>query len=579
MMTIIDIKKIINKNISISKLLPLNGFALWRKVKNHEQLIGALKKRLLFTCGCGALLFLFIVIRLVSVMVTSPYKREYQYYNREAVIQKADILDRNGELLATSIITSSCYADPSVIIDLTDTVNKLSKIHGMPSADKIMHKLKDSSKHFVWLARHVHPSIQNKIMDLGLPGIHFQKDYKRIYIHGLLFSHIIGCTDIDCNGICGIEKKFNDELTVKETEDNKLILSLDLRLQTIIREELLNSINKYKAKGAHAILMKTNGEILAMVSLPDFDPNNLKKYSNSDMFNRNTLGVFEQGSILKVLTAAIALDSGSSKLNSIFDASYPINIGRFKITDFKGKERPLTLVESIVFSSNIGCAKIAQKFGSQIQKEYFKKFGMLNKLSLEIPEIGAPIVPKDWTEVTCMTVAYGYGIAVSPLQLLTIITSIVNDGIKVSPTILIKNKVEKGTRIVSSKTSSLVRELMKAVVIYGTGKKVNMEGIEIFCKTGTAYKRKGKKGYGGSSNRARLTTFVGGFPKNNPEYMLLVSLDEPQGIKETYNYATAGWNVVPTAKNIISRLLSWLSDGEKAPSSQLSVEKYIKINK
>lgn len=578
-MTVINIKKIINKNISISKLLPINGFALWRKIKNHEQLIAELKKRLLFTCGCGILLFLFIVIRLVNVMVISPYTREYKNYNREEVIRKSDILDRNGELLATSLTTASCYADPSVIVDLKDTVSKLSKIHGMPNANKIKQKLKDKSKHFVWLARHVHPSIQSKIMDLGLPGIHFQKDYKRIYIHGLLFSHIIGCTDVDCNGICGIEKEFNDKLVIKENEDNKLILSLDLRLQTIIREELLNSINKYKAKGAHAILMKTNGEILAMVSLPDFDPNNLQKYSNNDMFNRNTLGVFEQGSILKVLTAAIALDSGSSNLNSIFDASYPIQIGRFKITDFKGKERPLTLVESIVFSSNIGCAKIAQKFGSQIQKNYFKKFGMLDKISLEIPEMGAPIVPKDWTEVTCMTVAYGYGIAVSPLQLLTTITSIVNDGIKVSPTILMKNKVKKSKeiRIVSSKTSSLVRELMRAVVIYGTGKKVNLEETEIFCKTGTAYKRKGKKGYGGSTNRARLTTFVGGFPKDNPQYMLLVSLDEPQGIKETYNYATAGWNVVPTAKNIISRLLAWITDGEKSQPSSLSVEKYIKV--
>ena len=284
-MTVINIKKIINKNISISKLLPINGFALWRKVKNHEQLIVELKKRLLFTCGCGVLLFLFIVIRLVNVIVISPYTREYKNYNREEVIRKSDILDRNGELLATSLTTASCYADPSVIVDLKDTVSKLSKIHGMPNANKIKQKLKDKSKHFVWLARHVHPSIQSKIMDLGLPGIHFQKDYKRIYIHGLLFSHIIGCTDVDCNGICGIEKEFNDKLVIKENEDNKLILSLDLRLQTIIREELLNSINKYKAKGAHAILMKTNGEILAMVSLPDFDPNNLQKYSNNDMFN------------------------------------------------------------------------------------------------------------------------------------------------------------------------------------------------------------------------------------------------------------------------------------------------------
>ena len=188
---------------------------------------------------------------------------------------------------------------------------------------------------------------------MGLPGIYFQKDYKRIYIHDKLFSHVIGCTDIDCNGICGIEKHFNKELGITDFSATNLQLSLDLRLQTIIYEELEAGVEKFHAKGGNAILMKTNGDILAMVSLPDFDPNGLKQHSNEAMFNRNTLGVYEQGSILKIINVAIALDSGSATPASVFDASAPIKIGRFSITDFKGKGRPLTLSEAIVFSSRV----------------------------------------------------------------------------------------------------------------------------------------------------------------------------------------------------------------------------------
>ena len=448
----------------------------------------------------------------------------------------------------------------------------------MPKIDKIRHKLKDRNKHFVWLMRHVHPTIEKQIMDMGIPGIHFQKDYKRIYIHGNLFSHVIGCTDIDCNGVCGIEKHFNNDLIVSDFSNKKLQLTLDLRIQSIIHEELEAGVKMFHAKGGNAILIKTNGEILAIVSLPDFDPNNLKKYSNSDMFNRNTLGVFEQGSIMKVVTAAIALDSGSSTPGSIFDASTSIKVGKFSITDFKGKNRPLTLAEAIVFSSNIACAKIAQKFGTKIQKEYFKKLGLLERLHLELPEVGAPLIPKDWTEISSMTIAYGYGIALSPLQVLATITSITNGGIKINPHLVLQEDKTLHERVVSEKTSKIVRELMRGVVLYGTARKASVDGVDMFGKTGTAYKRKGRKGYGNQANRDRLTSFVGGFPLENPKYMLLVSLDSPQGDSSTHGYATAGWNVAPVAKNIISRIISLISDSNLSENKPLSIQKYLKLN-
>lgn len=559
----------------------LEGFALWRRAESHLAIMRALRARMMFSGACGIVIFLGISYRLANVMIISRYKHtEPKAFVQEEIVQKADIVDRNGELLATSLTTSSCYADPSVIIDVNETANKLSKIHGMPSAEKIERKLKDKNKHFVWITRHLTPNIQEEVMELGLPGIRFQKDYKRIYIHGNLFSHTIGYTDIDGIGMCGLERQYSDELRKNGTSGKRLVTTLDLRLQSIVREELSSAVSKYDAQGGNAILMTTNGEILAMVSLPDFDPNDLKHTKIENMFNRNTLGAIEQGSILKILNTAIALDSGSARLGSIFNATEPIRIGRFKITDFKGKQRPLTLVEAFVYSSNIASAKMAQEFGAKIQKEYLKKLGMLGKPEIELPECGHAIVPAYWSATTCLTVSYGYGLATTPLQTLTAVTSIINDGIKIHPTLLYGKSFQnpEAERVVSQETSSLIRELMRAVVCYGTGKKADIPGVSIIGKTGTAYKLKGRS-YGSSGNRQRVTTFVGGFPKDKPRYMLLVSLDDPKASTETCGYATAGWNIAPTARNIFKRIIPIVNDGTMQRESPLKVVRYLNLEK
>lgn len=558
------------------------GFVLWRKSENHASLMSKLRVRMIFSGVCGVLLFFCISYRLANIMVINQFMRNHNLtYSHDEIVKKSDIVDRNGELLATSLSTASCYIDPSVVIDPEETASKLSKIEGFPDYDHIKQKLKDKNKHFVWITRHVTPQIQEKVFDLGLPGVQFQRDYKRIYIHGNLFSHVIGCSDIDGNGVCGLEKQYTNELFIKDTLPKKLVTTLDLRIQSIIYEELNAAIEKFNAEGGNAILMSVDGEVLAMVSLPDFDPNNLKSSSSDAMFNRNTLGAFEQGSILKILNTAIALDSGSATLGSRFDATSPIKIGRFSIKDFKGKNRPLTLAEAFVFSSNIASAKIAQGFGSTVQKKYMEKFGMLEKPKIELPELGHSIVPANWTETTCMTVSYGYGLAVTPLQLLTAITSVINDGISVTPTLIYGKKHRSSGRLqlVSSETSATIRDLMRAVVCFGTGKKAAVDGVEIFGKTGTAYKLTGKS-YGSDGNRKRITTFLGGFPKDKPKYMLLISLDNPKATSETFGYATAGWNIAPTAKNIFNRIIPILYDGKIANTdSELKVVKYLKLDK
>ncbi len=558
------------------------GFALWRKSENHASLMSKLRIRMIFSGVCGVILFVCISYRLADIMVINQLMHNNKLnYSKDEIIKKADIVDRNGELLATSLSTASCYIDPSVVIDPEETALKLSKITGFPDYNHIKQKLKDKNKHFVWITRHVTPQIQEKVFDLGLPGVQFQRDYKRIYIHGNLFSHVIGCSDIDGNGVCGLEKQYTNELFVKDILSKKLVTTLDLRVQSIIYEELNAAIEKFNADGGNAILMSVDGEVLAMVSLPDFDPNNLKASSSDAMFNRNTLGAFEQGSILKILNTAIALDSGSATLGSKFDARAPIKIGRFSIKDFKGKNRPLTLAEAFVFSSNIASAKIAQNFGSKIQKEYMEKLGMLGKPKIELPELGHSIIPTNWTETTCMTVSYGYGLAVTPLQLLTAVTSVINDGMEITPTLIYgKSRQLSGKlQLVSSKTSAIIRDLMRAVVCFGTGKKAAVDGVEIFGKTGTAYKMTGRS-YGSDGNRKRITTFLGGFPKDKPEYMLLISLDNPKATPDTFGYATAGWNIAPTAKNVFNRIVPILYNGKLSHSdSELKVVKYLKLDK
>ncbi|MDR1391116.1 MAG: penicillin-binding protein 2 [Holosporales bacterium] len=537
-----------------------------------------LRGRLIFFGICSILAFCCISYRIADIMFLGrDQKVSKKSYKEWKTIKKADILDRNGELLATSLATASCYAIPSAVIDIDNTADRLSKVLKFKSSEEIKKKLIDKNKHFVWILRHISPKLQEKILDIGLPGIKFQKDYKRVYIYGNLFSHVLGHTDIDGIGLSGLEKYF-DELATKSKSLKKLVSSLDVRLQLILNEELNCAISKFNAEGGNAILMSVDGKILAMVSLPDFDPNNIKGSSLKWMFNKNTLGVFEQGSVLKILNVAIALDSGYAKVNSVFDASNPIRIGKFLIKDFKGKNRDLTLAEAFVFSSNIASARIAQSFGANVQKAYMKKFGMLDRTELEIFETAYPILPKHWGDTACMSISYGYGLAVTPLQLLAAVTSIVNGGIKIGPT-LIRDKgpnTSERIRVVSEKTSAIVRDLMRAVVCFGTGKNASIDGVEIFGKTGTSYKISGK-GYGADGNRKRIATFLGGFPKDNPKYMILISLDDPKPISETFGYAAAGWNAAPTAKNILNRITPILCDGyaPSADEERLMVAKFI----
>lgn len=555
--------------MSQCKIYVPQGFygAGWQDAKSLRRTLDMARSRLLVVCCTFVLAFFIIVGRLVDVSLLRGGGQENLAHRGalQGMRFRADIVDRNGELLATSLKTSSLYANARVVLDPQEAADKLIKVLPELNHKDILHRLK-SGKGFVWLARHLTPQKQAEIICLGIPGIYFQQDERRVYPHGELFSHVLGYTNIDNQGLGGIERKFNEQLLKK---GEPLQLSLDIRAQHVLRDELLAGIEKFKAQGGAGLVMDVQtGEIIAMVSLPDFDPNQVGKAGAQDVafFNKITLGTYEMGSSLKILNTAIYLDSGVGDVFTKFDVSSPLKIGRFKVPDFHYIGYPITVAEVFTESSNIGSGKMAIQMGSVLQRAFFKKIGFFSTPSLEIPELGAPLYPKKWSEATTITAAYGYGISVSPLQLVTAIGGVVNKGIMQKPTLLKTepSKVNPGFRIISAETSDIMCKLMYMVVAQGTGRKAQVKGYEVGGKTGTANTMEGRSYKKGSN----MTSFVGAFPMRNPKYMVLVMVDRPQAVKGTYGFNAAGWNAAPMAGKIIGRIAPLL---HVVPSSDANV--------
>ncbi|PPR66703.1 MAG: Peptidoglycan synthase FtsI, partial [Alphaproteobacteria bacterium MarineAlpha3_Bin1] len=459
-------------------------------------------------------------------------------------------VDRNGILLATSLPTASLFADPSAVLNAQEVADKL--ITELPELNRqeLLGKLKTKSR-FVWITRNLTPKQHYKVNRLGLPGLGFQRGERRVYPHGRLAAHALGLTDVDGRGIAGLEQNFDRALRA----GNRIQVSLDIRIQSMMRQELAAAVREFRAIGAAGVVLDANsGELVSLVSLPDFDPNEPSSAGPETAFNRVTKGVYEMGSTFKLFTAAMALDSGTVDLNSSYDASQPIKISRFTIRDFHAKNRWLSVPEIIVYSSNIGAAKMAVDVGTKTQRDYLDRFGLLRPAALELPEVGKPLVPKRWRKINTMTIAYGYGIAVSPLQLASGVAVLVNGGRYVPPTVLktVAGNSSTGKRVLSEETSELMRGLMRLVVTNGTGRKAAAKGYIVGGKTGTTDKL-AVRGY---RKNATLSSFVGAFPMNAPRYIVLVMVDEPKGNKRTFNYATGGWVAAPAVGRVIQRMAS-----------------------
>ena len=507
-----------------------------------------------------ALAFCVIGLRLVDIgFAPDESGRGVKRKAQSTAVSRPDIVDRKGRILATDIQTGSLFADPSRIVDLDTTVEQLSAILANVNAPALRKRLAGGGK-FLWIARGLTPRKQARIYELGLPGIDFVKEPRRVYPAGVTASHILGHVDVDNRGLAGVERyidKQSGPLSVSAKAGEKrppVRLAMDLSVQYAVREELASALARYKARAAVGIVLDVHtGEIVALSSLPDYDPNQRAQALEKKRFNRASSGVYEMGSVFKIFTTAAALDTGVTSMDKGYDASKPIKAAGFTINDFHGKRRWLSVPEIFIYSSNIGSAKMALDIGIKRHKAFLGRLGLLDRLESEMGPTAAPILPKKWGRLNTMTISYGHGLSVTPLHLASAAAALVNGGYRVKPAFLARSREEARVqfdRVLKLRTSDLMRYLFRLNVQQGSGKRANSAGYRVGGKTGTAEKVVN----GRYSRSARLTSFLGVFPMDAPQYLVLVSLDEPKGVKETRNLATAGVNAAPTAGRIIERI-------------------------
>jgi cell division protein FtsI (penicillin-binding protein 3) len=480
---------------------------------------------------------------------------------------RPDIVDRNGEVLATDIKTASLFAEPRRIVDADEIIEKLSTVLPDLEIEQTYNKLK-SGAGFVWLKRQLTPRQQDEIMQLGLPGIGFRTEKRRFYPGGSTASHILGLTNIDNQGIAGMEKYIDDQgladlqaSGLAMPADLKPVkLSIDNRVQHIVHDEIAQGLERYHAVAAGAVILNAKtGEIMAMASVPDFDPNNPYNAHEKDRLNRMSAGTFEMGSTIKSFTTAMALDSGKASLKSTFDASRPLRIGRFTIKDFHGKGRVLTLPEVFIYSSNIGSAKEADMVGIEGHREFLHRLGLLSRMKTELPEVASPTEPREWKKVHSITISFGHGMSTTPLQTAVGAAALVNGGRLMPPTFLMRTEAEAeavSEQVVNARTSADMRYLYKLNATPGSGgsgTRAQVPGYRVGGKTGTAEKVVN----GRYSSDKRFNAFLAAFPMDDPQYVVLAIIDEPKPEKPGMG-ATAGLNAAPIVANIIRRSASLL---------------------
>jgi cell division protein FtsI (penicillin-binding protein 3) len=522
--------------------------------------------RFRLACLAFALAFLLIAGRLVALGFEGGNHGGGSLYDISSTVHRPDIVDRHGRLLATDIKGATLYADPARVIDIDELSEQVTSVLPDVDARELRTRLRAGGR-FVRIKRELTPKQQGEIHELGLPGLGFIEEYRRIYPMGSTASHIVGLVDVDNRGLAGIEKFIDDNPQLTMTGD-AVTLSLDLGVQYVMREEIGRAVKTFHAKaGAGIVLDAHSGEVIALVSLPDYDPNHREQALDKDRLNRISSGVYEMGSVFKVFTVAGVLDYGLASLRSSYDASSPIHYASFTIDDYHGKRRRLTVPEVFIYSSNIGAAKMALDMGVDRHRAFLKRLGLMRRVPTEIGESAEPIIPAHWQKLNTMTIAFGHGLSVTPFQLAASTLPLVNGGIAVTPTFLPRTREEGmsgGERVLKPGTSAAMLKLMRLNVLKGTGKHAEAEGYRVGGKTGTAEKVIG----GRYSTSTLLTSFLATFPTDAPEYVVLVMLDEPQRVPASHNQATAGNNAAPTVGKIVERIAPILGVAPKLEADQ-----------
>jgi cell division protein FtsI (penicillin-binding protein 3) len=526
-----------------------------RLVGQRRQVLSVMHQRLMFAMIVYAGIVALIVLRILWLAAFGDHAGRKQSVTF-LVPERGDIIDREGHPLARTIDAWTISLHPGKVIgsklELARTLARL-----MPEKDAAAYfAMLRSDKTFYYLRRRAPPRLVQAVNDIGEPGLAIDREPDRLYPQTSLAAHVVGYTDVDGNGMAGAERAFQDLLSDPARRGQPLTLSISSRVQQALENELNSAMTEFSAVGAAGIVLDIHsGEVLAMTSLPQLNPNVAGAGSPEARFNRATLGVYELGSTFKPFTVAMAMDSGIIKsLGQVYNCPNELHVAGRTINDTHPFGRTCTVTEIMKESSNIGTAQIADQIGTARQKAFLKKMGFLDPVAIELKERGRTLSPgRNWNQIERMTVGYGHGIAVTPLHLATGYATLLNGGIYRPATILKVDRTHSapgGRRVFSEETSYKMRALLRLVVTDGTGKKADAPGYRVGGKTGSA-----EKYY----NRSLLvTTFAGVFPMDEPRYVIVVMLDEPKATAETFGFRTAGWNVAPVVSKTISRIAPML---------------------
>ncbi|MEM1138494.1 MAG: penicillin-binding protein 2 [Pseudomonadota bacterium] len=524
------------------------------------------RRRLAFVTLVMAFAFGVIGVRLVDLMVFGRGgDGAASYYAAPVLEARADLADRHGDLLATDLDSFALYIRRVDVRSVPETVATLKGVFPSLDPDRLAKRLENrrGQVHVMW---DVSPAQKKRLLETGLPGLEFQRDVKRIYPNGDLAAHAIGYVNRAHDGILGAERAFEREIRRAAPDGTPVRLSLSRSVQHHLEHELHAAMDEFSAIGAMGVVLDVySGEILALASLPAFNANMPLSGDDSRQLNKVTNGVYELGSVFKLITVAAGLELGAVDVDTVVDATKPYRVGRFHIRDFFGEERPLTVAEVVRYSSNIGAAKIAHLMDPDAYFDALRRFGLTDPSPVEVIEVAAPILPAQWEVTEQATVSFGYGLSVSPLQVASAVAAIANGGYLVAPTLraLPKGAPVKAVRVISERSAQDVLGLMRLVVEEGTGRRADVEGFPVAGKTGTAE----KSVVGGYGDSDRISSFVGVFPAQAPQFLVYVVLDEPKPTKNTAGRATGGWTAAPTAGNIIRKIAPVLKVRPTRPAS------------
>lgn len=526
--------------------------------------------------------FALIGLRMGALAASAPEEPRAAVAGNPIIGQRSDIVDRNGRILATNLQTYSLYAHPREMVDPENAVNGLMEIFPELDAEKLLADF-TGDRRFLWIRRQISPEQMQAVHDIGSPGLLFGPREMRLYPNGPIAAHILGgasygregVSSAEVIGVAGVERQFDDFLRDPANEGAPLELSLDLTVQAASEQVLAGGMSIMNAKGAASVLMDIyTGEIVSMVSLPDFDPNNRPRVltsgdqTDSPLFNRAVQGVYELGSVFKIFAIAQAMELGLVSGDTMIDTEGPLRWGPFRIRDFKDYGPQLSTTDVIVKSSNIGTARIAMQIGAERQREFLDSLGFLEPTPLEMVEAptGRPLLPSNWSEISTMTISYGHGLSTSPVHLAAGYASLLNGGTRIEPTLLRRDDPQLGPRVVSAEVSVLARQMLRQVVTRGTASFGEVQGYAVGGKTGTADKP--RTNGGGYYEDKVISTFASVFPANDPRYVLIVTLDEPSENSGAEPRRTAGWTAVPVAAEMIRRVAPLLGLRPQVDSPQ-----------